>query len=305
MKEAIPRGCAAVQRISLAWFLQLGVELQALQSTHTADRFADVRYALVRARARLDVLDDNQRTHLQLRASRAAIRNLASAIDAMLSAPENEWDNAKWNIWHRSNELSTLLDAELAVQNCYLVWPKRAYDVEILAEDGLKLLSHPVRDQLTELEKYDIIQAGRCLAFEVPTAALFHIFRATDSILRRWYKIVTGVEPKPRMRAWGAYISNLRKANARGATTADERILSVLEQVKDLHRNPVIHPEAIVALEDAISFVGIADSLISAMVNDIERRTSLAVADLFNAASLSASALDIPALADGHSGEPS
>ena len=107
--------------------------------------------------------------------------------------------------------------------------------------------SHPRRERCRSAHAY-INQAGRCLAFEVPTAALFHMFRAADSVLRRWYKQVTGVEPKVKMRNWGTYIRKLRECGV------DEKILSALEQIKELHRNPVIHPEAQISIEEVLSF---------------------------------------------------
>ena len=68
------------------------------------------------------------------------------------------------------------------------------------------------------------------------------------------------------MRNWGVYIRNLRKCSA------DPKILSTLEQIKDLHRNPVIHPEVQIDIDEALSLVGIAESAISRMIADMKDR---------------------------------
>ena len=68
------------------------------------------------------------------------------------------------------------------------------------------------------------------------------------------------------MRNWGAYIKNLRKCGA------DEKIVTILEQIKDMHRNPVIHPERRLDNDEALSLVGIVESAISAMVRDMKMR---------------------------------
>jgi hypothetical protein len=36
--------------------------------------------------------------------------------------------------------------------------------------------------------------------------------------------------------------------------------------MKDLHRNPIVHPETEATIEEALSYIGIAESTISAMV---------------------------------------
>jgi transposase-like protein len=82
-----------------------------------------------------------------------------------------------------------------------------------------------------------IQEAAKCLAFEIPTAAAFHIFRCAESILRRYYEAVVGKLPKRQMRNWGSYIRYLKECGA------DVRVITILEQIQDLHRNPVIHPE--------------------------------------------------------------
>lgn len=73
------------------------------------------------------------------------------------------------------------------------------------------------------------------------------------------------------MRNWGTYIKNLRKCGA------NEKILTALEQLKDLHRNPIIHPEAQIGIEEALSFMGITESVISAMLSEIYTITSASV----------------------------
>jgi hypothetical protein len=221
----------------------------------------------------LDALADSKVSHLQLRASRQPIAEMLGHINAVIAGQseverQNVFSQRKHLIAYTWDHLSHILFSELQVQNCYMVWPKRAYDIEMLAENGCELISESIRLKLTDMELYDIGQAARCLAFEVPTAALFHMFRAADSAIRRWYKQVTGQEPALKMRSWGAYVRTLR------GLKANEKILSAIEQIKDLHRNPVIHPDSKISVEEALSFVGIAESLISGVVSDIERRAS-------------------------------
>jgi hypothetical protein len=282
-----------MQRISLSWFSQLGVALRPLGALRNAEKFEWSQFVeLHTAKGLLDALADSRISHLHLRVSRKPLSDLISQIDAVIGAgpgfdeSTKEFNARKFAISYYWDQLSPILDGELSIQNCYLVWSKRAYDTEMLAEDGLKMLSEATQDGLSKIERYDINQAGRCLAFEVPTAALFHMFRAADSVIRRWYKQITGTEPTVKMRSWGVYIKNLRKCGA------NEKILSALDQIKDLHRNPVVHPEAEISIEEALSFIGIAESIISTIIADMAGRSELVIADLLSAAASTQAALE-------------
>lgn len=271
MKSFFPERLPSVQRVNLSWYSQLWPTLNPLKGYGSVGKFeGNIWFELYMAKSTLETLVDQSASTLQLRVSRGPINSLIHLLDRILAGPtpesEREFAAHKHEVAFHASRLEPLLQGELSIQNAYLIRPKRAYDIDLLIEDAARIFSDEVRRSLAPIERYDIAQAGKCLAFEVPTAALFHIFRAADSVLRRYYKSVTGTEPKPKMRNWGTYIKNLRKA------AADERIVCALEQMKDLHRNPVIHPEAESTIEEALSYVGIAESVISAMVMEINLR---------------------------------
>jgi hypothetical protein len=165
-----------------------------------------------------------------------------------------------------SNRLNIILEGEFAVQPTYNVSPKRAFDIDTLIYAGSKVFTDTPGDFDAE-EIYNLEQAGKCLAFEVPTAAGFHIFRAAEAVLRRFYLEVVGTLPKLKSRNWGVYISNLRKHGG-----VDARILSLLDQIKDLYRNPIMHPETRLDMKQALSLVGVAESVMSAMIADLKFR---------------------------------
>ena len=68
------------------------------------------------------------------------------------------------------------------------------------------------------------------------------------------------------MRNWGIYIKALRNCGA------DQKVVVILEQIKDLHRNPVIHPEEKLTNEEALSLIGIMDSAVTAIITDMKKR---------------------------------
>ena len=286
--EMHPAGRHCVQRINLAWYSRLGDAIRPMVNLSKIDKpGVDQFFEVHTAKTYLDALADSQISHLQLRACREPLQNLLYHIDQVFKGQNWEEDlrNQKFAISHHAAILFPLLEGELSVQNAYLVWPKRAYDIELLIQDATRILSDAARQGLIPIERHDIAETGKCLAFELPTAALFHAFRAADSVLRRYYRSIIGTDPKPKMRNWGTYIKVLR---SRGAS---EKILTALEQLRDLHRNPVIHPEAQVDIEEALSFVGITESVISAMLAEIHQQN---MANTIAALGSSATALPLP-----------
>lgn len=65
--------------------------------------------------------------------------------------------------------------------------------------DATKLLNNPsallatgVFNSLHEVAQYDFAQAGKCIAFDLPTSAAFHLMRGTEMVLRQFYFAITG-----------------------------------------------------------------------------------------------------------------
>jgi hypothetical protein len=228
---------------------------------------------LRRAMAFYHYLADPNLLSLDLKATRPHIRAIMNEINNLdLASDEDRPDllaKRKATITEIAIKLNGTLESELAVQQVWYLTPKRAFDLDLLVADATAIFSADVRLEMDSDEKNNIVQAGRCLAFEIPTAAAFHIFRAAESVMRRYYVAVVGTIPAKKFRNWGAYLKNLKKHGG-----ADPKILHSLEEVKDLYRNPIIHPETTYTPEQALSLVGLAENLISSMVREIRRRAA-------------------------------
>ena len=111
---------------------------------------------------------------------------------------------------------------------------------------------------------FDAKEAGKCLAYEVPTACGFHVFRVAESVLRKYYSHVTGGTAAPKVRSLGVYVAALKQMKK-----GDDKILAALKQMTDLHRNPLIHPETVLTVDESIAIIGIARSAITAMLADL------------------------------------
>lgn len=141
--------------------------------------------------------------------------------------------------------------AELAVANIYTVTPKGAYDTNILAEYGLNAFPASLESKVPNAV-VDAQQAARCLAFDLPTAAAFHLHRAHEAVIHTYFKNMAPDVAPPSKQPLGVWIGALEKVSG-----PQDVIVAALKDINRLHRNPVLHPEtALSDSEEAIALLG-------------------------------------------------
>lgn len=166
-----------------------------------------------------------------------------------------------WTIKNAYSRFKIAFLAELGTLPTYFVSQKGSHDTLTLLEQGWRLFPDDLEEKVPEA-MFDAAEAGKALCYQLPTACGFHVFRATEAVLRRYYTHVTGGKPQPKVRNIMVYVQAMRQANC-----GDEKILSVIEQLSKLHRNPLIHPEVALTEDEAISALGMARSVVSAMIS--------------------------------------
>ena len=164
-------------------------------------------------------------------------------------------------------QFEAVLNAELAQMDTYYVSQKGCYSTYHLILQAEIMFPTTIRDFMTPESIEDIRQGGRCLAFELPTASGFHFLRATESVLHKYYDVISHGEERPKSRNMGKYIEALEKV-----PNVDDKVLSVLRQIKNLHRNPIMHPEAVLDMEEASTLLGIVQSAITTMISVVKRQ---------------------------------
>lgn len=158
----------------------------------------------------------------------------------------------------------TNLASEFGLLPTYLVDKKGGYDTADLIENGRSLFQPALPSKVPEAIG-DIEQATRCVAFEVPTAAGFHLHRANESVLKRYFEAVAGDVPPPKENNMGVYLALMEKHGL-----GDERVRSALRDIKNLHRNPLIHPQhSLESVEEAIDLMCAIRAAIGYMLKGI------------------------------------
>ena len=256
------RGARNMLRVSLPFIFELAAQLDNLSGLPEADvTLNDVYMPLIIGATAIRGLT-NSLYAPYLRSSYALSQTLLNQIDAQIA--KNLADQVdRWTIWGIKNtfgQYKTVLLAELGSFNTYFVTQHGGYDMHALLFAGETIFPADLGTKVPEAV-IDAREAAKALAYEVPTACGFHTFRVTESVLRKYFAHVTGGQAQPKVRNIGVYLNALKQAKK-----GDEKILAALKQMTDLHRNPLIHPEVVLTTDEAIATIGIARSVITAML---------------------------------------
>ena len=107
-----------------------------------------------------------------------------------------------------AKEFETVLRNECQMMDTYFISKKGTYSTKDLVENAHHQIPEPSRSALSDQSKFDFDQAGRCIAFDVHTAAAFHLLRGTETVIREYYElIVPGPKKAGRARSRSATFS--------------------------------------------------------------------------------------------------
>lgn len=160
-------------------------------------------------------------------------------------------------------EIRHTLGAELKGFEAYVVTPKRV-DVVRLLKDVPFLLAPGAFSKIPDVARYDLTEGGKCIAFERPTAAAFHLLRATESVLRLYY---CGHVRRNRVDLmWGPMVQHLRK---RLKDKIPETLLNNLDDIRIHFRNPTQHPDKIYDIHEVQDLWGRCVDAINRMAADL------------------------------------
>ncbi len=195
------------------------------------------------------------------------------AANSLLSAIANITDKKSKNqaiedyeistIWHWLGQFETVMAAVLQEQLTYIVSQVSGYSMQLLVKKAEVNLQQDTTGAIPDHAKKDFREAGRCLAFELSTAAGIHLMRATESVLRKYYKLVTGKDADANNLDWGTCTKELEQSQA------NQKVVHILDQIRDLHRNPLMHPEDFLDMKQALGLFDISKSAINALAEEI------------------------------------
>jgi hypothetical protein len=108
------------------------------------------------------------------------------------------------------NNFDVVFQSELAISDSYFVMDKPPFSTITLINNGASLFPAALAAKVPEA-LVDLQEAGKCLAFELATACGFHVMRAMESVLRRYWEVASGGKPHPKQRSIGVYLRIMKE----------------------------------------------------------------------------------------------
>jgi len=155
----------------------------------------------------------------------------------------------------------------------YFVTPKGLYSTDRLLRLAEWAISPELRSAVSPSALRDLNQAGQCLAFGVATAAGYHALRAVEKVLREYYELATGLTTIPFRNGRPLEKSSMSDViNAlRSSQKGDAKTLAIIDQIRELHRNPIDHPDLFLEGAEALEVFNICTGAISAMARQMTK----------------------------------
>ncbi len=167
-------------------------------------------------------------------------------------------------LFNAYDQFEPVLGSELSVIVTYLVQAKGAYDVAILVEGGDGMFPENIASKVPEA-LHDLREGAKSLAFELWTACGFHLHRANEAVLRRYYDHAVGPGQRPHPETMGTLLGELKKRNS-----GDPHVIVALDSIKNFHRNPIIHPgQNIGSADEALSLVSAIRASMGYMLEEL------------------------------------
>jgi hypothetical protein len=262
----------------------LGSSLRPLRELSSGVPISSLFMPLVQARGNLSGIFSEVGPY-RLPMSREAADNLAATLDSFMWDPSgpktlvvgarfigvadphrvlatSEVDQVKRSL----DSLESILAAEMGESDIWSVTEKGLYSTRKLIGSARDALSLTAQSAIWNSALDDYSEAGKCLAFERFTACGFHSLRSLESVIKQYVLTATGTLPPSNRQNWGEYIDQLGKSGATPST------VGTLRNIKDNHRNPLMHPEDVLDERGAISVFQLSGISIGELVDEIFTR---------------------------------
>jgi hypothetical protein len=269
---------AVVQRVNEYRFYDLGQKINAIRNIQQDTDYGSMWMELWEARDALELLKADA---ISVRVSVPVVDRLVTAITNIVplefkeaigktrhaeGSPAPKIGFPYYELSESLKAFEPVLAAECNALDTYVVSQKRGYATSDLVERAVKMLPQETIIILPPTVAADINAAGRCLAFDTPTAAGFHVLRAVEAVMALYYKHLTGKELPKQNRNWGLYLKKLKTVPSH-----DAKISGALDHIRENYRNPITHPDETLTEGHAIMLFGLSLSVTELMAEELRR----------------------------------
>jgi hypothetical protein len=258
-----------VKQTNLNIFYHLGIAMEALRELSTGQVFVDAVIHIISPVEWLTAFLD-EIEGVPMPEARRAARKLLDKLVYFIAPPYDMQKTVTQLDMTEIINFRSIFEKELEREHrnldVFTVLPVGLYATRPLIENAEEKFPVSVRNVLNEAIVYDIRQAGKCLAFECPTACAFHICRATESMILLYFQKLAGAPWPHHTRNWGEYIKHLNKF-----PHVERRITARLDEIRTLERNPYTHPEIRVEVDMCPTVFELCTGVMHLVADQIKR----------------------------------
>lgn len=269
-----------MKRVNLLDYFELAESLQATKRSLSPEsaKAGVIFFALMGLPQKLDVFvqDDNGFSTCKRVAS-----ELLQSVNAWVA--ENAMPNGEysaelfdkelpsWSWSHITRRIDTfrsVFEAECHDVDVYSVGQIAIYKTRDLVANASHKIPAEFREGMPQEALTEFDNAGRCLAFDLPTACGFHALRGTELVMDGYLKAF-GVTRK--LVSWNEYIKAAEElANKDGSgPKPSKKVTAMLDRMKSLDRNPLMHPRDELDNAGADQLFSLATITVAEMIRDM------------------------------------
>ena len=266
-----------MRRIDVHNLVLLGQALQEASKVDEKSTLIDAWISTYELGAALRTLLSG--AHVEMGIARRYAQDLLGSVDEFYREFD-EWQNSPppvqtklvdWSKQHnfkkQLEEFKTVLAAELRDSAVYHVSRVGIYSTNSLIANACEKFDPKVRQILSPDTQEQFHQSAQCLAYQLHTACAFHMMRAIETALLDLMRVVARKNFASLNANWGAYITELEKIrSSKSRKKASKETIDLLRQIKDNHRNPVMHTEATLDAQEAMDVFDLGAVVISHLV---------------------------------------
>lgn len=147
------------------------------------------------------------------------------------------------------NDISTKIDAfnsvfeaECRDVDVYSVGQISIYRTSALVTAGAGIIPGDIQSDISTETLEEFNSAGKCLAFDLPTACGFHALRGLELVMDD-YLVSFGVDTG-KMKSWNDYIRAAKALidDEKLGQKPSPKVAAMLDRMRELDRNPLMHP---------------------------------------------------------------
>jgi len=264
-------------KVSLSFFYQMGFSIDRLKKIGKVkeNNKWEILFAALGAESFISSILDElpalsvcRSTGHDLLGAIKNIENWSPKFDKIEQAQQSTFFDEEFafqQVIDKATKFETLFIEEIKTLTTYCVTPKAIYSTSELIDSAEKILPASLLGKLDVEAIKEIQESGKCLALDTFTASGFHIMRAIERVLHQYYLIMCKPSDPKRLDNWAAYLSKLNDVNDDHA----KKTVPFLQQIKDQHRNLIMHPEITLSEDDALILFQTGTSIIMTMAEKL------------------------------------